>query len=101
MRQPSRSMFAHGLESDHRPPSPPSRQPAQHGSVGSGCRLRHRGSGLRLLARVTDAEREHDLHDALEQREEAHPEQDEVRALGERVDTIGPGHPEGQQDQQV
>jgi hypothetical protein len=60
------------------------------------CRIDGRG----LLSGVADGERQDELGEAPEERQEAHPEQDQVGPLGQGIHPIRPRHPERQQDQQ-
>src|SRR4029450_1281791 len=57
-------------------------------------------AGHSLLPLMADAERQNDLRETPEQREEADPEQDQIGSLGQCVGAVGAGYPERQQEQQ-
>ena len=81
----------------YRRPSAPARgyrsSASRTGPTGLRRTIRH------FLARMTNGEREEDLREAPDEREEADPEQDQGRALSERVHAIGPRHPEREEDE--
>jgi hypothetical protein len=64
------------------------------------ARSRRVPEGGGLVAGMANTEGQKDLVEASEQGQEAYPEQDQIRPLGQGVHPVRPRHPERQQDQQ-